>query len=70
MHPGRDQPFSSYYMIVNGEPDQIQKVEEQKDLRAIIDNKLKFVPHVKAKVNKANKNLGIIKNIWIKVFFF
>ena len=61
MHLGRDQPFSSYYMTVNGEPDQIKKVEEQKDLGVIIDNKLKFVPHIQAMVNKANRNLVIIK---------
>ena len=48
-------------MIVNGEPDQIKKVEEQKDLGVIINNKLKFVPHIQAMVNKANRNLGIIK---------
>ena len=61
MHLGRDQPFSSYYMIVNGKPDQIKNVEEQKDLEVIIDNKLKFVPHIQAVVNKANRNLRIIK---------
>ena len=61
MHLGRDKPFSSYYMIINGEPDQIKKVEEQKDLGVSIDNKLKFVPHIQAVVNKANRNLGIIK---------
>ena len=30
MHLGRDQPFSSYYMIVNGEPNQMKKFEEQR----------------------------------------
>ena len=32
MHLGRDQPFSSYCMIVNGEPNQIKNVEEQRGL--------------------------------------
>ena len=61
MHLGRDQPFSYYYMIVNGEPDQIKNVEEQKNLGVIIDSKFMFIPHIQAMVNKANRNLGIIK---------
>ena len=37
------------------------KVTEQKDLGVLIDNKLNFVPHIRAMVKKANRNLGIIK---------
>ena len=39
----------------------LKQIEEQKDLGVIVDNKLKFMPHIQAMVNKANRNLGIIK---------
>ena len=45
-------------MSVNGEQTEINQVSEQKDLRVIIDDKLKFVPHIQAMVKKANRNLG------------
>ena len=61
MHLGEDQPFSTYYMNVNGVQLQISKVTEQKDLCIMINNKLKFVPHIQAMVKKANRNFGIIK---------
>ena len=48
-------------MPVNGEQTEINQVPEQNDLRVIIDDKLKFVPHIQAMVKKANRNLGIIK---------
>ena len=30
MHLSRDQPFSSYYVIVNSEPDQIKKLKNKR----------------------------------------
>ena len=61
MHLGKEQQFSTYFMTQNGEPTKINQVSEQKDLGVIIDNKLKFIPHIQAMVKKANRNLGIIK---------
>ena len=48
-------------MSVNGEQTEINKALEQKDRGVIIDDKLKFVPHIQAMVKKANRNLGMIK---------
>ena len=48
-------------MPVNGEQTEISQVPAQKDLGIIRDDKLKFVPDMKAMVKKANINLGIIK---------
>ena len=61
MRLGKDQIFSMYSMRQNGAPVIINQVTEQKDLGVTIDSKLKFVPHIKAMVKKANRNLGIIK---------
>ena len=58
---GKDQIFSKYFMSVNGEQTEINQVSEQKDLGVIIDDKLKFVPHIQAMVKKANRNLRLIK---------
>ena len=43
-----------------GERYQIQNVTEEKDLGVITDTKLKFDSHISSKINKANRNLGII----------
>ena len=43
-----------------GEKYQIQNVTEEKDLGVIIVTKLKFDSHISSKINKANRNLGII----------
>ena len=52
MHLGKEQQFSTYFMTQNGEPTKINQVSEQKDLGVIIDNKLKFIPHIQAMVKK------------------
>ena len=57
MHLGKEQEFSTYFMTQNGEPTKINQVSEQKDIGVIIDNKLKFIPHIQAMVKKANRNL-------------
>ena len=61
MHLGKGQIFSKYFMSVNGEHTDINQVSEQKDLGVIIDDKLKFVPHIQAMAKKVNRNLGLIK---------
>ena len=52
MYLGKEQEFSTYFMTQNGEPTKINQVSEQKDLGVIIDNKLKFIPHIQAMVKK------------------
>ena len=52
MHLGKHQNFSKYFMSVNGEQTEINQVPEQKDLGVIIDDKLKFVPHIQAMVKR------------------
>ena len=61
MHLGKDQPVITFYMNNNGEPTEIKEVTEHKDFGVLIDNKLKFVPHIQAITKKANRNLGINK---------
>ena len=56
---GKDQPVVTYYMNNNGEPTEIKKTTEQKDLGVLIDKKLKCVPQIQAIVKKTNRNLGI-----------
>ena len=41
-------------------PQAIEKVANEKDLGVIIDSKLTFRDHISAKVNLANRNLGLI----------
>ena len=54
----------------------IEKVESEKDLRAIINNKLTFTKHINSKIKIANRNLGLIfrtftyidKDIFLNLF--
>ncbi len=39
---------------------ELELVEEQKDLGLLIDNKMKFSKHITQSVSKANRNLGLI----------
>ena len=47
----------TYYLGEN----ELENVEETKDLGIIVDHKLKFQKQISAKVNKANQSWGIIK---------
>ena len=38
----------------------LEKVQSEKDLGVIFDKKLKFTEHINSKVNKANRNVGLI----------
>ena len=62
MHLGNEHYVATYmyYMNNNGKLKEISMVTEQKDLGVLIDDKLKFVPHIQAMVKKPNRNLGII----------
>ena len=52
----------------------IEKVTSEKDLGVIVDQALDFSEHINSKVNKANRNLGMIfrimfsLHIWIWKF--
>ncbi|KAK3872592.1 hypothetical protein Pcinc_022331 [Petrolisthes cinctipes] len=39
--------------------------EEEKDLRVIIDNELKFSQHIQAQANKANRVLGALQHTFL-----
>ena len=50
----------------------IEKVESEKDLGVIIDNKLTFTMHINSKIKIANRNLGLYLKFsltYIKTFF-
>ena len=53
---------SSYYSSSETGNVEIEKVEKEKDLDVVIDNKLNFRQHihVSSKVTTANRNLGIM----------
>ena len=50
----------TYTMNTGHETIEIEKVSSEKDLGVIIDQSLNFSKHINEKVNKANRNLGII----------
>ena len=50
----------------------IEKLESEKDLGVIIDNKLTFTKHINSKIKIANRNLELYLKIsltYIKTFF-
>ena len=49
-----------YSMNTGHETIEIEKIFSEKDLGVIIDQSLNFSKHINEKVNKANRNLGII----------
>ena len=51
---------ATYTMNTGHETIEIEKVSSEKDLGVIIDQSLNFSKHINEKVNKANRNLGII----------
>ena len=61
MHLGRSNQKTKYSMNGN----ELEEVEEEKDLGVIVDNQLKFHAHVSSCVNKDNRVLGAIKRTFI-----
>ncbi len=57
MHLGRLNPKYSYKM---GETE-LEAITQEKDLGVIIDDELKFDIHIEGQVNKANRQLGLIR---------
>ena len=60
LHVGKHDTGIRYTMTANNQERELEKVESEKDLGVIIDQNLTFRAHITSKVNKANKNLGII----------
>ena len=60
LHVGPQDTGYTYTMQTENGPQAIEKVANEKDLGVIIDSKLTFRDHISAKVNLANRNLGII----------
>ena len=66
----------TYTMRKDQEELPIEKVESEKDLGVIIDNKLIFTKHINSKIKIANRNLGLIfrtftcidKDIFLNLF--
>ena len=59
MRIGKDKNPQPYYM--NERP--LNHIKEEKDLGAVVDNRLKFLAHVASAVKHANKVLGLIKHL-------
>ena len=64
LHTGsRYQP--TMYTVKSGQEQiEIEKVSSEKDLGVIMDKALKFGEHISTKINKANRNLGIVFRIF------
>ena len=60
MHLGNHDMNQTYTMRKDQEELPIEKVESEKDLGVIIDNKLTFTKHINSKIKIANINLGLI----------
>ena len=60
MHLGNGNNNKEYVMKENNKVEQIQKVNEEKDLGVIFDDNLIFNKHIGSKVKIANRNLGLI----------
>ena len=60
MHLGNGNNNEEYVMKENNKVEQIQKVNEEKDLGVIFDDNLIFNKHIGSKVKIANRNLGLI----------
>ena len=59
LHIGKHQ-YKENYCMKNNKGERYQNVIEEEDLGVIIYTKLKFDFHISAKINKTNRNLGII----------
>ena len=60
LHTGTRQEPASYQMKCGQEITNIEKVTSEKDLGVTVDQALNFSKHSNSKVNKANRNLGMI----------
>ena len=58
---GKKDPGDFYVKNNDGTISKIERITNQKDLGVIFDQDLSFQQHISAKVNLANRNLGIIR---------
>ena len=56
LHIGNHDTGIKYTMISNNQEVELEKVEKEKDLGAIIDQNLTFRDHINSEVNTANRN--------------
>ena len=61
LHIGKKDPGDFYVKNNDGNISKIERITNQKDLGVIFDQDLSFQQHISAKVNLANRNLGIIR---------
>ena len=60
LHIGNHDINFEYTMQTNSGEMKVQKVKTEKDLGVTFDQNLKFTDHINNKVNKANRNVGLI----------
>ena len=60
LHVGNHDLNIEYTMQTETGEIKVEKVQSEKDLGVIFDQKLKFTEHIICKVNKANRNVGLI----------
>ena len=60
LHIGTRQEPASYKMKCGPEITNIENVTSEKKLGVMVDQALNFSEHISSKVNKANRNLGMI----------
>ena len=60
LHTGSRQDSVTYTMDSGQDVIEIENVTSEKDLGVIVDQALNFSEHISTKINKANRNLGII----------
>ena len=68
LHIGTRQEPASYQMKCGQEITNIEKVSSEKVLGVIVDQALNFSEHISSKVNKANRNLGMIFRMFTYMF--
>ena len=59
-HLGPNMPNDYFMKNSQNVLHKIQDVKQEKDLEVILDQKLHFETHINAKINLANRNLGLI----------
>ena len=60
LHIGNHDINFEYTIQTNSGEMKVQKVTSEKDLEVTFDKNLKFTDHLNNKVNKANRNVGLI----------
>ena len=56
---------SNYHMIIDNVKQDMTHIEEIKDIGVVVNKNLKFEKHINAKIETANKILGIFRRMHI-----